>query len=73
MAQYNVLFGQIVEANCNPDKGFGYHVVAHCSDGHALWYTTGSVVLYGFGPATAKCAGELLHRAWLTGYEVVRD
>ncbi|HKN56113.1 MAG TPA: hypothetical protein VJX66_26695 [Amycolatopsis sp.] len=71
--RYHALFGQRIAATCPPGKGFGYHVIAHCSDGHAVWQDSGPVVVYGFGPSVAECSGTLLHPAWVTGYDIFED
>lgn len=58
--RYGILFGEGVAVSCLPGAGTGYRVLAHCWDGHALWLTAGNFVPYGYGPATAECAGALL-------------
>lgn len=71
---YSVLFGQGIAVNCaDPGKGYGYHVVAHCTTGAAFWLVAGPIMPYGFGPSSAECTGGLLDPAWVGGYHVVAD
>ncbi|GAB3164532.1 hypothetical protein GCM10027258_86210 [Amycolatopsis stemonae] len=68
--RYGILFGQGVSVSCLPGEGYGYRVIAHCSDGNVFWFAAGDFVPYGFGPATAECSGALLVPARVYTYHV---
>jgi hypothetical protein len=68
--RYGTLFGQGVSVSCFPGEGYGYRVLAHCSNGNAFWFVTGDFVPYGFGPAVAECTGALLVPARVVAYQV---
>jgi hypothetical protein len=68
--RYGVLFGQGIAVSCYPGEGYGYRVIAHCSNGSAFWFSIGDFVPYGFGPAVAECSGALLVPAQVVAYHV---
>lgn len=68
--RYGILFGQGVSVSCLPGKGYGYRVIAYCSNGSAFWFSAGQFVPYGFGPAVAECSGALLVPAQVVAYHV---
>jgi len=68
--RYGTLFGQGVSVSCFPGEGYGYRVLAHCSNGSAFWLVAGLPVPYGFGPAFAECSGALLVPAHVIAYRV---